>query len=118
MNERKTLTHVDVFHMCRLGTFAGWPAVREIVGGKKIGFGGVVKNIVAGIDTGVKMRVDKARRNKAALSIDPLVNRIGIFFADELDAIAFKNHDAVFDDFMFSAVKADDEAPLDQCFHR
>jgi len=63
VNERKTLTHIDVFQMRRMGAFAGWPAVRKIIGSKKIGFGRIVKNIVAGVDTGVKMRVDEAGRN-------------------------------------------------------
>jgi len=47
-----------------------------------------------------------------------LISGIGIFFADELDAVAVKNHDAVFDDFVFVAVETDNEAALNESFHR
>jgi hypothetical protein len=66
----------------------------------------------------MEMRVDKAWRHQAAFGVDFLVDRLRIFFADELDAVIVENHDAILDDFMFLAVEADNPAALDQCFHR
>ena len=118
MDQRIALADVDVFQMRRVRSFPRRPAMGEIVGSKKIGLGRVVENIIAGVDAGVEMRVDKTRRNQAAFGVDFLVDRLGVFLADELDAVTVENHDAVFDDFMFLAVEADDPAALDQCFHR
>ena len=92
--------------------------MRQIIGSEKIGLGRVGENIIAGIDARVEMRVDKARRNQAAFRVYRLVDSLGVFLADKLDAAAVEDHDAVFQYFMFCAVKADDEAALDECFHR
>ena len=103
--------------MRRVRALARRPAVGEIIRSEEIGFGRVVEYVVAGIDAGVKVRVDKSRRNQAAFGVDPFIDRWRIIFADELDAIAVINDHAVFDDFMFVAVETDDPAALDKCFH-
>ena len=63
------------------------------------------------------MRVDKPRRNQATFSVDPFVDRLCIFFTDELDTISVEDKDTVLDDFMLFAVEADHIAALDECFH-
>src|SRR3990172_353149 len=93
------------------------PAVREVVGSEKVGFGRIIENIVAGVDAGVKMRVDEAWRDKAAPGVDLLVHRLRILLAGEIDSIPFEDHDAVFEYLMLRAVKADDETALDDSFH-
>ena len=103
--------------MRRVRALAGRPAMGEIIRREEVGLGRVGKNVVAGVDAGVKVGVDESRRNQAALGVDLFVDRLRIFFADEFDAVAVVNDDAVFDDFMFVAVEADDPAALDKCFH-
>src|ERR1044071_6148767 len=61
--------------MGRMRAGARRAAVGQVVGGKKIGFGGIVENIVAGVDAGMEMRVDKSRRDQTAFGIDLLVHR-------------------------------------------
>jgi hypothetical protein len=104
--------------MRSMRAFPGWSAVSQIIGRKKIGLGRVVKNIIAGIDAGVKVRVDKARRNQAASGVDLSIDRWRVFFTDPFDSVAVNDYDAVLDDLMFVAVETYDVAALDQRFHR
>ena len=103
--------------MRRVRALASRAAVGQIVGRKKIGLGRIVKNVIAGIDARVKVRVDEARRNQAAFGVDLFVDGLCIILADELNAIAIEDDHAIFDNFMFFAVEADNVAALDQCFH-
>src|SRR5512145_27806 len=93
------------------------PAMRQVIRSEEIRLARVIENVVTGVDTRVKMRIDKSRRHEAAIGVDLLVNRLIVVLTDELEAIAVVYDDAVFDDFMLNAVEADDIAPLDQCFH-
>src|SRR6185312_10604752 len=103
--------------MSRMRARARRAAVGQVVGGKKIGFGGIVENIVAGVDAGMEMRVDKSGRDQTAFGIDLLVHRSWVIGPDELDAVSVENHHAVFDDLMRLTIEADHPAALDQCFH-
>ena len=76
----------------------------EIVGGEKIRFRRIGENIIAGVDAGMKVRVNKPGRDQAAFGADLLVNRMTVVLTDELDAIAVVNDGAVFDYFMFIAI--------------
>ena len=118
MNQRIALADVNVFQMRGVRAFPRRSAMGEIVGCKKIGLRRIVENIIACVDAGMKMRVDKAGSNQAAFGVDFFVDRLRIFLADELNAVIVENDDAILDDFMFLAVEADDPAALDQCFHR
>src|SRR3990170_407638 len=103
--------------MSGVGSFTRRPAVGEVVGSEKIGFGRIAENIVAGVNTGVKMCIDETGRDKAALGVDLLVHRLRVFFAGELDSIPVEDDDAVFEYLMLLAVKAYDVTALDESFH-
>jgi hypothetical protein len=92
--------------------------VRQVVRGKKIGFRRIIKNVVAGVDAGMKMRIDETRRDQTAARIDCFVNRLGIILSDKLDEIAVEDHDTILDQLMRLTIESDNPATLDQCFHR
>ena len=64
------------------------------------------------------MRVDEAGTNHTTFGVDLFVYRLRIVLTDEINAMTIKYNRTVFDDFMFVAVKADDESTLDESFHR
>jgi hypothetical protein len=117
MNQRKALAHVDIFEVGGMGAFARWAAVRQIIGREEIGFRRIVQNVVAGVNAGVKVGIDEAGRNKTAFGVDLSVNRLGILFANELEAVVLKYNDTLFDDFVLFAIETDDETALNQCLH-
>ena len=66
------------------------------------------------------MSIDEAWGDKTAFGVKLPIHWLRIRFAHVLDSIPFEYHDAVFDHFVFLAVKADDVTALNQgshCFH-
>src|SRR5690349_6105506 len=117
MDQRKPLADFDILQMGRVRPGAGRSAVRQVVGGKEVGFRGVIKNIIAGVDAGMKVRIDKSRRDQTSFGIDFLVHWSYILGTGEFDAIPLEDHHAVFDYLMRLTIEADHPAALDQCFH-
>src|SRR5258705_4110683 len=103
--------------MRRVRALAGRSAVGQIIGSEKIGLGRIVKNVIAGVDARVKVRVDEARRNQTAFGVDLFVDELRIILTDELYPIAVEDDDTVFDHFMLASVEADDPTALDKCLH-
>src|SRR3990170_3077279 len=103
--------------MSCVGSFTRRPAVGQVVRSEEVGFGRIAENIVAGVNTGVKVCIDEAGRNETAPGVDLLVHRLRILLAGELDSISFEDDDALFEYLMLRAVKADDETALDESFH-
>src|SRR3970040_490398 len=100
-----------------VGSFTDRPTVGQVIGSEKVGFGRIIENIVAGVNAGVKMRIDEAGRNEAAPGVDLLVHRLGILLAGELDSIPFEDDDAVLEYLVLRAVKADDVPALEASSH-
>src|SRR6266436_7006985 len=97
--------------------FSRRTAMGQIIGSKEIGFRRIAKNVVAGIDAGVKMSVDETRRDETALGLDLLIHRLRICFAHVLNPISVEYDDTVFDNFVFLAVEGDHMAALYKSFH-
>src|SRR5262245_23390210 len=65
----------------------------------------------------MKMGVDETGRDETTFGFDLFVHRLGILFADVLDLIAGEDDNAVFNNFVLPAVKADDITALYKGFH-
>src|SRR5215831_4820144 len=65
----------------------------------------------------MKMGVDETGRDETAFGFDLFIHRLGILFADILDLIAVEHDNAVFNNFVLSAVKADDITALYESSH-
>src|SRR5438552_7528038 len=100
-----------------MSTFAGWPSMSQIIGSKKIGLGRIAKQVIASIDAGMKVRVDKTGGNETSFSVDLFIYRLCVLLADKFDPITIKNDDTFFDDLVSFAVKADDVPASDEGFH-
>ena len=64
------------------------------------------------------MGVDEAGGDETTLSVDLFIDRLRICFAHVLNPIPVEYDDAVFDNFVFLAVEADNMAALYESFHR
>src|SRR5581483_2303495 len=100
-----------------LRAFARRRAVAQIVRREVIDLVRLVEQVIARVDARVKMRVDKSRRDEAALGVYGFIDALFIIFADERDAVVLVYDDAVLDDFVLPAVEADDVPALNQGFH-
>src|SRR5437870_631560 len=100
--------------MCMLRPVTGGRAVSQIIRGKKICLGGIIQQIIARIDSRVEMSVDEPGRDKTTASVDGLIHRLAVLFADKRDAIAVENHSAVADDLVLLAVEANDVSALNE----
>ena len=89
----------------------------QVVGSKKIGFRRVIQKVVAGVDAGMKVRVDEAGRHKTPSGVDLFVDWLAVLLANKLDPITIKNDDTVSDDLVFLAVKTNLISALDDSFH-
>src|SRR5215468_5278586 len=65
----------------------------------------------------MKMGVDETGRDETAFGFDLFIHRLGILFADILDLIAVEHDNAVFNNFVLPAVKADDITALYESSH-
>src|SRR5499426_134127 len=65
----------------------------------------------------MKMGVDETGRDETAFGFDLFIHRLGILFTDILDLIAVEHDNAVFNNFVLPAVKADDITALYESSH-
>src|SRR5262245_30842677 len=65
----------------------------------------------------MKMGVDETGRDETAFGFDLFIHRLGILFADILDLIAVEHDNAVFNNLVLPAVKADDITALYESSH-
>ena len=74
MNKREALAYVHILQVSVFGPLAGRRAVGEVVRREVIQLVRVVQQIIARVDAGMKMGVDKPRRDKAAFGVDFFVD--------------------------------------------
>src|SRR5215467_6135212 len=65
----------------------------------------------------MKMGVDETGRDETAFGFDLFIHRLGKLFADILDLIAVEHDNAVFNNLVLPAVKADDITALYESSH-